>query len=206
MHIATFFLVCIDSTPECPAALSSTSMHDFSLSPAIDFISEANLNPGDVFSKAQPPAVGQEPAPTLTVSEVRQLTRALLESINKCMQIQNSLYRLVLLKLGGRTSGSSAQTFADSENTVTKEMPEASSKEITETNLNDAAKVLLFELKDPLQALMRCAHIQRGLFQKLIVVNLMTSEESTDQAVRTSSSCDNQGDNTGDLNDYVYVM
>ncbi|XP_078372534.1 uncharacterized protein LOC144656167 isoform X2 [Oculina patagonica] len=182
----------IDSCTEFPAALPSTSTHDFSLTPTTDFTSEANLDPAAVFSQPQPPVVGNEPTQTLTVSEGRQLTRALLESIIKCMQIQNSLYRLVLLKLGGCISGSSGQTYAVPEKAGAPEKPEAPSIESAVENQSDATKVLLCELKEPLQALMRCADIQRGLFQRLITVNVMTPEESTDLLVRTLSSCGNQ--------------
>ena len=192
MHIVTSFPVSIDSSTESSAALSSTSTHDFFFSPTIDFISDANLDPANVFSQPESPAVEKEPTQTLTVSEGRQLTGSLLESTIKCMQVQNALYRLVLLKLGGRTSGHTTGT-SGSENTGAPELLDTPNIESAGENLNDAAKVLLCELEMPLQALMRCAEIQKGLFQRMITVNLAISEDSTDLLATTSSASDNQG-------------
>ena len=210
----------------------------------------------------KPPQLpGKEPLSTLIATEGQQLRDGLLHSIVKCMQIQNSLYRLVLLKLqahvaamadiktcdsqideaslaesGGvessgifqnpdfpvaqRTRGktgsvkyapklasndgvcrtSSEESASVSANgatkvsntvsnvrglnntpvflsTGTKEVNpsnalNAASTDVLRENLSDAPITLLNEVKEPLEALMRCADIQRSLFQGLITVNM----------------------------------
>ena len=101
---------------------------------------------------------------------------SLLESTVKCMQIQNSLYRLVLLKLSQHVNGAEGQTDAMSGNTSASDLAEARHTESTVPNRTYDAGALLCEVKEPLGALMRCADIQRGLFQKMITVNMMTTE------------------------------
>ena len=86
------------STEETPPE-ASVSNPPFLFTPSVNFFSESHAGPARVFSPTQPPAAGKEPLSTLTVSEGQQLRDALLQSIFKCMQIQNSLYRLVLVKL-----------------------------------------------------------------------------------------------------------
>ena len=193
--------------PEAP--LSSTS---FSFTPSIKFISEAD--PAQVFTPPQPPAAGEkDPLSTqLSVSEGQQLRDSLLETIVKCIEIQNSLYRLVLLKLQTHVTAAAAaaaaaaagQTDADSQlsgatdlpSTLTStendapgaqctdsataslnDAPKAPSMEGSTECLNDSPRALLCELKAPIEALMRCADIQRELFQRLVTVNLTTTGE-----------------------------
>ena len=188
--------------PEVP--LSSTS---FSFTPSIKFISEAD--PAQVFTPPQPPAAGEkDPLSTqLSVSEGRQLRDSLLETIVKCIEIQNSLYRLVLLKLQTHVTAAAAaagQTDADSQlsgatdlpSTLTStendapgaqctdsataslnDAPKAPSMEGSTDCRNDSPRALLCELKAPIEALMRCADIQRELFQRLVTVNLTTTGE-----------------------------
>ena len=87
-HCIVFLLVSTESSGDGNS--ESVPPHTFSLTPTIDFTSQPTTDPHNVF---------RQPAKTLTSSEGKQLTDSLLESIVKCMQIQNSLYRLVLLKL-----------------------------------------------------------------------------------------------------------
>ena len=150
--------------------------HTFSLTPTIDFTSQSTADPSDVF---------RQPTQTLTSSEGRQLTDCLLESIVKCMQIQNSLYRLVLLRLDQHV------TDAVSGVTEASDLPEACHTESARQNGTCDPGALLYDLKEPLGALMRCADIQRGLFQRMIAVNLMTSEDLSDESL---SSTRNQGE------------
>ena len=56
---------------------------------------------------------------------------------------------------------------------------------------------LLCELKEPINALMHCADIQRLLFQRLIKMNVMTTEETSDSSVKRSSLSENQGEIMG---------
>ena len=149
--------------------------HNFSLTPTIDFTSQSSSDPHDVF---------KQPEKTLTSSEGRQLTDCLLESIVKCMQIQNSLYRLVLLKLNQHV------TDAVSGDTEASNLPEAGHAESTRQNQTCDPGALLCDLKEPLGALMRCADIQRGLFQRMILVNMMATEDLSDESL---SSTNNQG-------------
>ena len=105
---------------------------------------------------------------------------SLLESVIKCTQIQNSLHRLVLLKLEQHAVVAEGQ--AD-----TSDCTEARPLQNTGESLNYDPGALLCELKEPLGALMHCADIQRGLFQRMITINLLTTEKG-------SSSCNNQGE------------
>ena len=174
------------STDESREPLPSFS---YSFTPNINFISESD--PARVFTTPQPPAAENEPLSSLSVSEGQQLRDALLESIVKCMQIQNSLYRLVLLKLQACATG---LTDADSQHSAalnaSSKVPSAKS---TGDSQNTAVGAFLCELKEPLNALMRCADIQRLLFQRLITVNLITTEEANQSVTRNSPSIDNQG-------------
>ena len=302
--------MCVDSSTELSTSLLLSSASNFAFTPTIDFTSEPNADPAKVFSPPHPPAVAKEPRSStqLSVSEERQVRDALLETIVKCMEIQNSLYRLVLLKLQTHVTAADAatavvvgQTDADSQpsgasdlpNTLTStendadsqlsgasdlpyvpnaenvgnapgshhmestteslnnapeassmerlgstsgtcssdcsdvslnDDPEAPSKENADVSLNkapnnptmesldktpgvdsvddtgaalndapqapstegsreifnDAPRALLCELKAPLEALMRCADIQRELFQRLATVDFTTTEEATD--------------------------
>lgn len=98
---------------------------------------------------------------------------SLLESIIKCMQIQNSLYRLVLLKLEKRAAE------PEDENDVLPG-PKASDEKSAGKNQDCDLGTLLCELKSPLEALMRSAEIQRGLFQRMVAVNSMITDEFAD--------------------------
>ena len=104
--------------------LPSTSTGEFPHTPSIKLISESD--PARAFSPPQPPAAGEEPLSTLTVSEGQQLKEALLQSIVKCMQIQNSLYRLVLVKLQAHIT---ADGQTGSQRSCTSDSPEAPSTE-----------------------------------------------------------------------------
>lgn len=125
-----FFSLHVDPTNDVSRQLPSTSTGEFPYTPTINFISESD--PSRVFSPTQPPAAGKEPLSTLTVSEGQQLRDALLQSTVKCMQIQNSLYRLVLLKLqahvkaDGRTDSQQSGT-SDSHEAPSIERPTAAS-------------------------------------------------------------------------------
>lgn len=176
-----FFLVSTDSSADNSEVLPP---HTFSLTPTIDFTSQSTADPRDVF---------RQPAQTLTFSEGRQLTDCLLESIVKCMQIQNSLHRLVLLKLSQHAACTEGQTDAVSRDTDASDLPEARHAESARQNRTNDPGALLCDLKEPLGALMRCADIQRGLFQRMIAVNLMTPGESSDLSDESLSSTHNQG-------------
>lgn len=126
------------------------------------------------------PRVEKETGQILTVSEGKQLSEALLKSIMKCTQIQNSLYRLVLLQIAGRASCSSSQPNTDVlEDVHTSDEHEASNVSSTGENYEQDSKVLLGDLKQPLEALMRCLSIQKTLFQRLTAVSLATLELSS---------------------------
>ena len=125
------------------------------------------------------PQVEKETGQMLTVSEGKQLSEALLKSIMKCIQIQSSLYRLVLLQIAGRASCSSSQPDTDVQGSVhASDEHEASDVSSTGENCKHDTQVLLSDLKQPLEALMRCLSIQKTLFQRLIAVSLATLELS----------------------------
>ena len=62
---------------------------------------------------------------------------------------------------------------------------------------SDTPMSLLCELKEPINALMHCADIQRVLLQRLIKMNVMTTEETSDSSVKRSSLSENQGEIMG---------
>ncbi|XP_022782765.1 uncharacterized protein LOC111323609 isoform X2 [Stylophora pistillata] len=165
-------LVIIESSAESvDAQLPQSSEQDFFRESIVDPTTKASAHP----------QVEKEKGQTLTVSEGKQLSEALLKSIMKCIQIQNSLYRLVLLQITGRASCSSSQPNSDVLGNVrTSEIHEAPNESSTAgENFKHDTKVLLSDLKRPLEALMRCLSIQKTLFQRLTAVSLATLELST---------------------------
>ena len=84
-----------------PQATSPNTL--FTFTPNISFTSESN--PAFVFTAAQTHATERQKPTALSISEAKQLRDGLLGSIVKCTQIQNSLYRLLLLKLQAHITG-----------------------------------------------------------------------------------------------------
>ena len=113
------------------ASLPSTSKCDFAFTPVINFTSE--LDPARVFTPPQPQGAHKQPLSELSVSEAQELKDALLESIAKCMQIQNSLYRLVLVKLHAQVKDAGVKASFQFES---RELP-----------LNDALSAAVTEIK-----------------------------------------------------------
>ena len=169
MHLtASRFLIPAVSSPSAgvSAERPSTSKCDFAFTPTVNFISESD--PVVVFSPPQTSLVGKEPLSTLSVSEGQEITDALLESIAKCMQIQNSLHRLLLLKLQAHVTAAAGQTDADPSmegrieslndapgvyqtESATESLNDASdalSVESTDASLNDATKSPIESLDD----------------------------------------------------------
>ena len=92
----------------------------FTLTPNISFTSESN--PAFVFTAAQTHATERQKPTALSISEAKQLRDGLLGSIVKCTQIQNSLYRLLLLKLQAHITGPSDTSleYSDASASFTK--------------------------------------------------------------------------------------
>ena len=84
-----------------PQATSPNTL--FTFTPNISFTSESN--PAFVFTAAQTHATERQKPTALSISEAKQLRDGLLGSIVKCTQIQNSLYRLLILKLQAHITG-----------------------------------------------------------------------------------------------------
>ena len=84
-----------------PQATSPNTL--FTFTPNISFTSESN--PAFVFTAAQTDATERQKPTALPLSEAKQLRDALLGNIVKCTQIQNSFYRLLLLKLQAHIIG-----------------------------------------------------------------------------------------------------
>ena len=114
------------------ASLPSTSKCDFAFTPVINFTSE--LDPARVFTPPKPQGAHKQPLSELSVSEAQELKDALLESIAKCMQIQNSLYRLVLVKLHAQVKDAGVKASFQFES---RELPlnDALSAAVTEINV-----------------------------------------------------------------------
>lgn len=176
-----FFSVSTD--PSTVSTQVQQPSHRFSFSPIINFTAQTSADPREVFL---PPADEAGPAPTLTVLEGKELMDSLLESIVKCMQIQNSLYRLVLLKL-------ERWTVEPKDGNDALPGPKASNRKSTGKNQDCDPGSLLRELRAPLEALMRSAEIQRGLFQRMIAVNSMIADESAEPPNDDASSREGQG-------------
>ena len=115
------------------------------------------------------------------VSMGKDLMPSLHWSIIKCMQIQNSLHKLVLLKLGRKALRSEGHRDTGSYT------PETSHAESSDENPDDDPRDLLCELKDPLMGLMGSAQIQRTFFQRLITLNSMITDASADLSNNSSS-------------------
>ena len=163
---ATFLIVSTDCSADESEAQATSTLYSF----RTNF--RPNTDPVRVFTPPQPQAADKKPLSALSVSEAQKLKNALLESIAKCMQIQNSLYMLVLLKLQAFIRG---QADADSEH-------RGASSGDTGDNQDTGPGALLNEIKEPLNSLMRCADIQRSLYQRLVTVSLISSEE-TEQSI-----------------------
>ena len=140
-------------------------------------------DPARVFTPPQPQAADKKPLSALSVSEAQELKNALLESVAKCMQIQNSLYKLVLLKLQAFIRD---QADADAD----AEQRGASSGD-TGDNQNTGPGTLLNEIKEPLNSLMRCADIQRSLYQRLVTMSWISGEETEQSITGNWQSFDN---------------
>ena len=300
-----------------PQATSPNTL--FTFTPNVSFTSESN--PAFVFTASQTHATERQKPTGLSISEAKQLRDALLGRIVKCTQIQNSLYRLLLLKLqayitgpsdtgveysdelaslpktsgiekaeeecvlngaqlanidskhtkstgvcldnitskcdtlaatgglddaakisDGRGIGERKNVIADtlrvdktgmnpSKASSTVENPhgftqaavvenadddvcsdaastssvynkevaaidasKAANTENVEKCLNGAPLTLLSELQDPLNALIRCADIQRELFQSVITLNELETKEASDLSAKESSPRESKGE------------
>ena len=123
----------------------STWKRDFAVTPVIDFTSESDPNLG--FTSPQPQGADEKPLSEMSVSEAQELKDALLESIAKCMQIQSSLYRLVLVKLRARVkdAGENATLHFESREL---QLNKASSVSVTEMNVKDSPDPSIFNNPD----------------------------------------------------------
>lgn len=127
-NIACFFIsVSCDSSAEISPSRPSTSTCDFAFTSVMNFNSESD--------PAQ--AADKKPLSALSVSESQKLNTDLLESIAKCMQVQNSLYRLVLLKLHSRVKDA-GETCSREFDSKEVELHEASSAAISGMNVKDS--------------------------------------------------------------------
>ena len=70
----------------------------------------------------------------------------------------------------------------------------AANTENVEKCLNGAPLTLLCELQDPLNALIRCADIQRELFQSVMTLNELKTKEASDLSAKESSPRESKGE------------
>ena len=70
----------------------------------------------------------------------------------------------------------------------------AANTENVEKFLNGAPLTLLCELQDPLNALIRCADIQRELFQSVMTLNELKTKEASDLSGKESSPRESEGE------------
>ena len=147
---ACFFLSVSLDLSEISASRPSTSKCDFAFTPVINFTSE--LDPARVFTPPQPQGADKQPLSEMSVSEAQELKDALLESIAKCMQIQNSLYRLVLVKLHAQVKDAGVKASFQFES---RELP-----------LNDALSAAVTEMKvktPPDPSTLKSLDVEEGL-------------------------------------------
>ncbi|XP_068757006.1 uncharacterized protein [Montipora capricornis] len=165
---------------------SQVPNHRFLSTPSINFSSESD--PALVFIPPQPSVAEKEPLSSLTDTNRQALMDFLLQSIVKCMQIQNSLHRLMLLKLKSHvTSSADGQTDSHGSRLSKGKLPKASNQEgFSSRSVNNNSSALLCELKEPLEALMQCAGIQRSLFLKLLTVNKVITDVETNQGIAST--------------------
>ena len=103
------------------------------------------------------------------------------------MQIQSSLYRLVLLKLQLHVTAEAAtDNQAPSQNSTTFK-GKSSKPQLSSQGANNSPSALLCELKEPMEALMHCASIQRSLFEKLLFSITPTTNSEDDEGIESYS-------------------
>ena len=124
-----------------PQATSPNTL--FTLTPNISFTSESN--PACVFTAAQTHATERQKPTALSISEAKQLRDALLGSIVKCTQIQNSLYRLLLLKLQAYITGPSDTGVEYSDESAS--LPKTSGMENAEECVLNGAQLVNIDSK-----------------------------------------------------------
>ena len=115
----------------------------FFLTPNISFTSESN--PACVFTAAQTHSAERQKPTALSISEAKQLRDALLGSIVKCTQIQNSLYRLLLLKLQAYITGPSDTGVEYSDESAS--LPKTSGMENAEECVLNGAQLVNIDSK-----------------------------------------------------------
>ncbi|XP_074625472.1 uncharacterized protein LOC141883770 isoform X1 [Acropora palmata] len=158
----------------------------FSSTPSMNFSSTSD--PSSVFAPVKLLKSEKEPLSALTVAKKERVRDDLLQSIVKCMQIQSSLYRLVLLKLQLHVTAEAAtDNQAPSQNSTTFK-DKSSKPQLSSQGANNSPSALLCELKMPMEALMHCASIQRSLFEKLLFSITPTTNSEDDQGIESYSS------------------
>ena len=157
----------------------------FSSTPSMNFSSTSD--PSSVFAPPQLLKSGKEPLAALTVAKKEQVRDALLQSIVKCMQIQSSLYRLVLLKLQSSVTAEAVTDNQAHSQYSTTFKDKSTKPQLSSQGVNNSPSTLLCELKEPMEALMHCARIQRSLFEKLLLSITPTTKSEDDQRIESSS-------------------
>ena len=155
------------------ASRPSTSKCDFTFTPVINFTSE--LDPARVFTPLQPQGADKQPLSEMSLSETQELKDALLESIAKCMQIQNSLYRLVLVKLHARVKDAGVKASFQFES---RELP-----------LNDELSAAVTEMKvktSPDPSTLKSLDVEEGLDVSLNDTTKTPNMKSLDDAEKNA--------------------
>lgn len=155
------------------ASRPSTSKCDFAFTPVINFTSE--LDPARVFTPLQPQGADKQPLSEMSLSETQELKDALLESIAKCMQIQNSLYRLVLVKLHARVKDAGVKASFQFES---RELP-----------LNDELSAAVTEMKvktSPDPSTLKSLDVEEGLDVSLNDTTKTPNMKSLDDAEKNA--------------------
>lgn len=155
------------------ASRPSTSKCDFAFTPVINFTSE--LDPARVFIPPQPQGADKQPLSEMSLSETQELKDALLESIAKCMQIQNSLYRLVLVKLHARVKDAGVKASFQFES---RELP-----------LNDELSAAVTEMKvktSPDPSILKSLDVEEGLDVSLNDTTKTPNIKSLDDAEKNA--------------------
>lgn len=91
-------------------------------------------------------------------------------------------------------SDAASNSRVDSEEVAAIDASKVANTENEEKCLNGAPLALLCELQDPLNALIRCADIQRELFQRMMTMNELNTKEASDLSGKESSPRESKGE------------
>ena len=119
-----------------------------------------DLDPAAVFkSSSKSATIDDQNGETqpLTASESKKLFGVLLTPLIRCLQIQTTLYRLILIK---------------TQRNITRALDHKNEDSDASPSVSGDGGAIRSDLQLPLEAVVRCGDIQKALFQSLLAVCL----------------------------------